>query len=111
MIDEVLRGTNTMERIAASSQVLLQISRKNCLCIAASHDIELTYILQENYRNVHFQEAVADDGIVFNYKLYEGRASSRNAIKLLGLMGYGREIVEEAEKRADRFAKHGRWTS
>jgi DNA mismatch repair ATPase MutS len=111
LIDEVLRGTNTVERIAASSQVLLQISGKNCLCIAASHDIELTFILEESYRNVHFQESITDDGIVFDYKLYEGRASSRNAIKLLGLMGYDSKIVDEAKKRADRFADHGSWTS
>ncbi len=111
LIDEVLRGTNTVERIAASSEVLLQMSGKNCLCIAASHDIELTFILEESYRNVHFQESITDDGIVFDYKLYEGRASSRNAIKLLGLMGYDSEIVDEAKKRADRFADHGSWTS
>ena len=104
-------GTNTVERIAASSEVLLQMSGKNCLCIAASHDIELTFILAESYRNVHFQESITDDGIVFDYKLYEGRASSRNAIKLLGLMGYDSKIVDEAKKRADRFADHGSWTS
>lgn len=39
MIDEVLRGTNTIERIAASSEVLQRLSSGNCLCIAATHDI------------------------------------------------------------------------
>jgi hypothetical protein len=110
MIDEVLRGTNTIERIAASSQMLLQLSGENCLCIAATHDIELTYILETRYRNLHFHESVTRDGIVFDYRLYEGRAVSRNAIKLLRLMGYGDEIVDEAEKRADRFMNRGFWT-
>jgi hypothetical protein len=110
LIDEVLRGTNTVERIAASSQLLLQLSEMNCLSIAATHDIELTFILEAGYRNIHFQESITDDGIVFDYSLYEGRATSRNAIKLLRLMGYGDAIVDEAEKRADRFASRGSWT-
>jgi DNA mismatch repair ATPase MutS len=109
LIDEVLRGTNTIERIAASSQVLLQLAKQNCLCIAATHDIELTYILEGNYRNVHFQEAITRDGIVFDYKLRDGRATSRNAIKLLQLIGYDAAIVEEAEKRADGFVSRGSW--
>jgi DNA mismatch repair ATPase MutS len=109
LIDEVLRGTNTVERIAASSQVLLQLVRQYCLCIAATHDIELTYILEDSYQNVHFQESITGDGIAFDYKLYDGRATSRNAIKLLQLMGYGKSIVEQAEKRANRFASQGTW--
>jgi DNA mismatch repair ATPase MutS len=79
LIDEVLRGTNTIERIAASSQVLLQLAGKNSICIAATHDIELTYILEQCYRNVHFQETIAENGVVFDYKLQEGRSTSRNA--------------------------------
>ena len=109
LIDEVLRGTNTIERIAASSQVLLQLARQDCLCIAATHDIELTFILEDSYQNVHFQESITGDGIVFDYKLQDGRATSRNAIKLLQLLGYSKEIVEEAEKRANRFANQGTW--
>jgi DNA mismatch repair ATPase MutS len=109
LIDEVLRGTNTIERIAASSQVLLELAGQNCICIAATHDIELTFILEGSYRNVHFQETITDNGILFDYKLRDGRASSRNAIKLLQLMGYSAAIVAEAEKRADGFVNRGSW--
>jgi DNA mismatch repair ATPase MutS len=108
-IDEVLRGTNTIERIAASSEVLLHLARNNCLCMAATHDIELTCILEEGYRNLHFQETIAKDGIVFDYRLHDGRATSRNAIKLLRLMKFGEAIVSAAENRAARFANLGRW--
>ena len=41
-VDEVLRGTNTVERIAASSQILKSMCRPDSLCFAATHDIELT---------------------------------------------------------------------
>ena len=45
-VDEVLRGTNTVERIAASSQILLRMAQERLLCFAATHDIELTYLLR-----------------------------------------------------------------
>lgn len=109
LIDEVLRGTNTIERIAASSELLLQLAKSNCICIAATHDIELTFLLENWYRNVHFQESITKENIVFDYKLRDGRATSRNAIKLLQLMGYSPAIVEEAEKRANVFADQGIW--
>jgi DNA mismatch repair ATPase MutS len=109
LIDEVLRGTNTVERIAASSQVLLYLAKSNCLCMAATHDIELTYILEDYYQNVHFQETIVDDRIVFDYMLYDGRAMSSNAIRLLRLMGYDEAIVREAENRAGLFMSQGNW--
>ncbi len=109
LIDEVLRGTNTVERIAASAEVLHYLAMQNCICLAATHDIELTFILESDYRNVHFQESIAHGQIFFDYKLREDRATSRNAIKLLSLMGYGHEIVEAAEKRAGEFMSQGKW--
>ena len=55
-VDEVLRGTNTVERIAASTQVLREFQRRNILCFAATHDIELTFLLENEFENYHFQE-------------------------------------------------------
>ena len=108
-VDEVLRGTNTVERIAASSEILKSLNRPDVLCFAATHDIELTHILEEDYENYHFQEEVRDDDIVFNYQLFRGRATSRNAIRLLAIMGYQEEIIQNAEKRALEFMKTGEW--
>ena len=44
-IDEILKGTNTQERIAASCAVLRHLHAANCLCLTATHDIELTQML------------------------------------------------------------------
>lgn len=109
-VDEVLRGTNTLERIAASSRILESFSTRNAVCFAATHDIELTYILEKLYSNYHFQEQIQDDEILFDYKLYEGRAISRNAIKLLGIMGYQDEIIKEATEAANEFMEKGVWS-
>lgn len=108
-VDEVLRGTNTVERIAASSYILNSLRQKNALCFAATHDIELTNILEEYYSNYHFTEEVRDDDVLFSYKLLKGRATSRNAIKLLNVIGFDREIVKNAEKMAEQFIEKGVW--
>lgn len=109
-VDEVLRGTNTLERIAASSQILNSFAKQNIICFAATHDIELTHILEKYYRNYHFQEQIKDNNIIFDYQIYEGRAISRNAIKLLGIMGYEEEIIENATNNANEFLENGMWS-
>lgn len=108
-VDEVLRGTNTVERIAASAQILRSMASKNCICFAATHDIELTHLLEDSYNNYHFSEEIADNDIFFSYKIQEGRATTRNAIKLLGIMGYDDIIIQKAENMAGEFLKVGRW--
>ena len=110
-VDEVLRGTNTIERIAASAQILKSLSCDNVLCFAATHDIELTYMLEDSYSNYHFQEEVIEEknDILFDYILYSGRAVSRNAIKLLSMIGYEKEIIKRAERSAEEFLKKGEW--
>lgn len=108
-VDEVLRGTNTTERIAASSVVLSKLNNGNGLVFAATHDLELTQILSGEYENYHFEEEMRDDDIYFPYKIYKGKAISRNAIKMLGIMGYEKEIVEKAANKALDFEKTGNW--
>ncbi len=108
-VDEVLRGTNTVERIAASTQILKNMSAGNCLCFAATHDIELTYLLEQIYENYHFSEEFEGNDIYFTYKIINGRAQTRNAIKLLGIMGFSTEIIDVAEAMAGNFLETGVW--
>lgn len=109
-VDEVLRGTNTVERIAASTQVLREFQRRNILCFAATHDIELTFLLEKEFENYHFQEQIQDGEVIFDYRLYKGRSNSRNAIRLLELLGYETDIVEGANEMVARFLKNGKWS-
>lgn len=101
-VDEILRGTNTVERISASSQVLKYLTLNNCICIAATHDVELTHILERYFENYHFQESIENNEIKFDYRIHEGRATTQNAIKLLGILGYNDAIVKKAQDKADR---------
>lgn len=109
-VDEVLRGTNTVERIAASTQIMKSLDSHNILCFAATHDIELTSLLAPFYDNYHFEEQVSGGDITFPYKLLKGKAETRNAIKLLGLMGYDEEIIQNAEALAEQFVTTGVWS-
>lgn len=108
-VDEVLRGTNTVERISASTEILRSLAAKNVLCFAATHDVELTELLGADYDNYHFEEEIADGDVRFQYRLLEGKAVTRNAIKLLGIMGYEEKIIKNAEERAEGFLKTGQW--
>ena len=109
-VDEVLRGTNTVERIAASTQVLREFQRRNILCFAATHDIELTFLREKEFENYHFQEQIQDGEVLFDYRLYKGRSNSRNAIRLLELLGYETDIVEGANEMVARFLQNGKWS-
>lgn len=108
-VDEVLRGTNTVERIAASSEILKSIRTDKALVFAATHDVELTSLLRGKYDNYHFQEEVTDDEVVFDFKLYTGPAATRNAIKLLKTIGYDSTIINAAERSAGYFLNNGKW--
>lgn len=110
-VDEVLRGTNTVERIAASSRILYSVANSNALMFAATHDIELTYMLEECFANYHFEEKIAENEILFDYEVKTGRATSQNAIALLGMLGYPKEIISKAKDTANHFLSNGEWKS
>ena len=109
-IDEVLRGTNTIERIAASSQILKEIGTSNALVFAATHDIELSYLLAGSYENMHFQESTAEGDLHFDYLLRKGRAEAGNAIALLKKWQYPEGLVADAGLMVKRFEESGVWS-
>ena len=108
-VDEVLRGTNTAERIAASSRILRYLAEKKALVFAATHDLELTSLLADVYENYHFSEQVEEDIVVFDYRLKPGKATSRNALKLLEMMEYPKVITDDANKAVEGFLSTGEW--
>ncbi len=110
-IDEVLRGTNTIERIAASTQILKCFSGNVYIPFAATHDIELTHLLEDEYTNYHFDEEITgDDDVCFNYRMKKGPASSRNAIKLLKVLDYDEKLIKDAEDMVEKFMDTQKWS-
>ena len=108
-VDEVLRGTNTVERIAASTQIMKKLAEGHALCFAATHDVELTKLLEREYDNFHFEERIEENDIYFPYQLMKGPASTRNAIALLKMLQYDESSTTAAEAMAERFLREGNW--
>jgi DNA mismatch repair ATPase MutS len=101
LIDEIFRGTNTIERVAASTAVLHHLGRHQFV-LATTHDVELQELLADTFDMYHFSDRVAESTYSFDYKIHPGPAQSRNAIKLLELSGYPASIIHEAESLAAR---------
>ncbi|MEG2064824.1 MAG: DNA mismatch repair protein MutS [Alistipes sp.] len=96
-LDELFKGTNTTERIAAGKAVLSHLNRKNHLVCVSTHDMELTELLQnDGYELYHFQEQVADQRLQFDFQLHPGRQTTKNAIKILELYDFPADLVDEA---------------
>ena len=107
-VDEILKGTNTIERISASASILKYAESTNGRLLVATHDMELTQIL-ETYENYHFSETVTEDGVSFDYKLKKGPSNTRNALKLLKAMNFNKEIVSLSNQVYNNFIETEKW--
>ncbi|MBU3134111.1 DNA mismatch repair protein MutS [Clostridium gasigenes] len=97
IIDEIFKGTNPLERIASSKEILRYIMDRNALAIVATHDLELAETCNNNYLCYYFCEDVdKTQGLTFDFKLKEGICHSGNALKLLDFLGYPKEIIDNA---------------
>ena len=98
-IDEIFKGTNTTERIAASESVLSYLdNQKAYQVIAATHDVELSTLLENTYNNYHFNESIQENSIFFDYKIKPGKANTRNAIELLRITQFPIDIYQRAQQ-------------
>ena len=109
IIDEVLRGTNTIERIAASSRILKSLCIPNVLCYAATHDVELARLLEDDMDLYHFTEEIHEDNVTFPFIIQKGYSEKTNAIRLLSMLGFGDDIVSSADALVASYRKTGKW--
>ncbi|MBO4890437.1 MAG: hypothetical protein J5574_05535 [Lachnospiraceae bacterium] len=109
IIDEVLRGTNTVERIAASTAILKHLARPGVFLFAATHDLELPGMLKGFIDCFYFTEEIQDGEVVFPYVLNEGTTDRTNAIRLLSAMEFDNGITTEAQNLVDKYRNSGKW--
>jgi DNA mismatch repair ATPase MutS len=105
LFDELFRGTNTVERIAAGAAVLTHLAGEagrpgRHIVIAATHDGELVDLLDGRYAPAHLSDSIGPDGLAFDFVMRPGPATSRNAIALLRLSGAPDGVVRGAESLA-----------
>ncbi len=99
IMDEIFKGTNTVERISGGKAILSYLNKGNNIVFVSTHDIELTELLEaENYELFHFSEKVEANELTFDHKLKNGKLKTRNAIKILELYDYPKEVISEAKE-------------
>ncbi|MFD2203689.1 MutS-related protein [Shivajiella indica] len=89
LMDEILKGTNTIDRVMGSEALIKQLSQTKSKGIISTHDIELSQLEKDLpfLVNSSFHSKIEDREISFDYKLKSGPCPSFNAHKLMELMG------------------------
>jgi DNA mismatch repair ATPase MutS len=98
VLDEVFKGTNTIERIAAGKAILSFLNRNDNIVIVSTHDIELADMLEAEYDLYHFTETVENSELHFDHKIKAGQLRTRNAIKILEMANYPADVTREAKE-------------
>lgn len=90
LLDEILRGTNSLDRHTGSVALVKQLIKHHAAAIIATHDLELAKIKDEfpdSIINYHFDVQVSNDELYFDYKLKPGVCNSLNASILMKKIG------------------------
>ena len=96
VIDEILKGTNQKERLAASQAVLKYLTDYPGYCIIATHDMELVEKLKDLYEPYYFESSIEENNVTFDYRIHEGLGGESNALALLKAFGFPDKIVQDA---------------
>ena len=90
LLDEILRGTNSLDRHSGSMAFIKQLIQENAIAIVATHDVELAAMEKEfpvAIHNFHFDVQVSGEELYFDYKLKKGVCQSMNASILMKKIG------------------------
>lgn len=98
IIDEIFRGTNTIERIAAAKAILSYLTANQNFIFVSTHDLELAELLGNEYGCYSFEERVSDTRLIFDYKIKTGILKNKNGIAILSSLGYPESIVNHANE-------------
>jgi DNA mismatch repair ATPase MutS len=104
IMDEIFKGTNTIERISSGKAILSFLNKQNHIVLVSTHDIELTTLLgNDNFELYHFSEQIENDKLQFDYKLKRGKLKTRNAIRILELYNYPNEVITDARNTEQNY--------
>lgn len=90
LLDEILRGTNSLDRHTGSRALIQQLIKEKAIAVVATHDVELA-ALSAQYpnavHNYHFDVQVSNEELYFDYRLKTGVCQSMNASILMRKIG------------------------
>ncbi|MDR1583705.1 MAG: hypothetical protein LBS55_10710 [Prevotellaceae bacterium] len=90
ILDEILKGTNSVDKQKGSLALIKQLISLNSIGIIATHDLVIGVLekeFSENIKNYCFEAEIKDDNLIFSYKMQEGIAQNMNATFLMRKMG------------------------
>jgi hypothetical protein len=90
LLDEVLHGTNSRERLIGARAIVRELVARGALGAVSTHDLALGDLEQElagSAVNVHFEEQVHGEEMTFDYVLRPGVVKSSNALRIMRMVG------------------------
>jgi DNA mismatch repair ATPase MutS len=92
LLDELLSGTNSHDRLAGTEFVVRSFVERRAIGMVSTHDLALTGIPEAMGRlatNCHFEDRFEDGKLIFDYKLKLGIVQTSNALQLMRSIGLG----------------------
>lgn len=97
LLDEILHGTNSRERVIGACAVVRELLTVGALGAVSTHDLGITALERElggRVENVHFEEQVQGEAMTFDFILRPGIVQSSNALRLMRAVGL--HVAEDA---------------
>lgn len=103
IMDEIFKGTNTIERVSAGKAILSYLAKSNNIVFVSTHDTELNELLKTEYDLYHFSETIAEDELIFDHLIKKGPLRTRNAIRILEINDYPASVIADANATVDQL--------
>jgi len=90
LLDEILNGTNSQDRREGAEAIIRQLLERGAVGLVTTHDLALSALASTQASpglNVHFQDTLEGDRLLFDYRLRPGVVTRRNALDLMRLVG------------------------
>jgi MutS domain V len=90
LLDELLSGTNSHDRLAGSEFIVRNLVEHNAIGMISTHDLALTRIpetMPGRAANCHFEDRFEDGQLIFDYKVKPGVVKTSNALELMRSIG------------------------
>lgn len=87
LLDELLQGTNSRDRLIGAEGVLRALLETSAIGLISTHDLALTSLRSDALHNMHFQDQIEDGKMKFDYILHPGPVTRSNGVELMRLIG------------------------
>ncbi|KJF41888.1 MutS-related protein [Draconibacterium sediminis] len=90
ILDEMLKGTNSVDKLNGSKELVRKLAQQPCAAMIATHDLKLSEMeneLPQHVFNKCFEIWIENNELIFDYKLSDGVTQTMNATFLMKKMG------------------------